>query len=43
MFPLSCVRVRARTGREMSAQNKTWAHINFPLKNVFAHISNMAF
>jgi len=43
MFPLSCVRVRAHTRREMSAHKKLGTHINFPLKTVFTHILYMSF
>ena len=35
MFPLSCARVRASTGREMSAHKKTWSARKFSFKNVF--------
>jgi len=33
MFPLSCVPVRAHTGREMSAHKKTWSTHTFFFKN----------
>jgi len=41
MFPVSCAHMHV--SRETSAHKKLGAHINFPLKNVFAHISYMAF
>jgi len=36
MFPLSCVRVRAHTGREMSTQKKTWSAHKFSFKKMFS-------
>ena len=36
MFPLSCARVRAHTGHEMSAHEKTWSTHKFSYKNGFS-------
>ena len=43
MFPLSCARVRAHTGHEVSARKKTWSTYKFAVKNDFAHVSYMSF
>ena len=39
LFPLSCARVRAHTGRETRAQKKSWCAQTFPFRNVFAHVA----
>jgi len=43
MFPLSCARACAHTGREMSTHKKTWSAHKFSCKKSVLHIFYMSF